>query len=168
MSEESELFTLLVELEDKPGQLLRVLEPIAKNGGNIVGIVHQRGRKTPLNRVPVEISFTAESKKAEKIFKELQDFAVVRSFGKIRSFAISLLLIGHVVHTDLSDTIKRIDNSEAECVELNLRMPELNQPSTAILTITAKSEEALEKAIERVREICREKGILVVEPVDVI
>lgn len=168
MSENEELFTLLVELEDRPGQLLRVLEPIARNGGNIVGIVHQRGRKTPLNRVPVEISFTAESKKAEKIFQELQNFAVLRSFGKIKSSTISLLLIGHVVHTDLSDTIKRIDNEDAECVELNLRMPELGQPSTAILTINAKSDEALEKAIERVREICKEKGILVVEPVDVI
>lgn len=28
----SELFTIVVELEDKPGQLLRVLEPIARNG----------------------------------------------------------------------------------------------------------------------------------------
>lgn len=166
MNESSELFTLVVELEDKPGQLLRVLEPIAKNGGNIVGIVHQRGKKTPLNRVPVEISFTADSKRAERIFQELQGFAVIRSFGKIRSLTISLLLIGHVVHTDLSDTIKRIDNSDAECVELNLRMPELDQPSTAILTISAKSDEALERAVKRVREICREKEILVVEPVD--
>ncbi|MEM2817139.1 MAG: amino acid-binding protein, partial [Archaeoglobaceae archaeon] len=81
---------------------------------------------------------------------------------------ISLLLIGHVVHTDLSDTIKRIDNEDAECVELNMKMPELDQPSTAILTISAKSDEALEKAVERVRDICKEKGILVVEPVDVI
>lgn len=166
MNETDELFTLVVELEDKPGQLLRVLEPIAKNGGNIVGIVHQRGKKTPLNRVPVEISFTADSKRAERIFKELQDFVIVRSFGKIKSSTISLLLIGHVVHTDLSDTIKRIDNADAECVELNLKMPELNQPSTAMLTISAKSDNALEKAIERVKEICREKGILVVEPVD--
>ncbi|MEM4472282.1 MAG: ACT domain-containing protein [Archaeoglobaceae archaeon] len=162
----SELFTLVVELEDRPGQLLKVLEPIARNGGNIVGIVHQRGKKTPLNRVPVEISFTADSKKAENIFRELQGEVVIRSFGKIRTATISLLLIGHVIHTDLSDTIKRIDDSEAECVEINVTMPEMNQPSTAILTISAKSLEALERALERVREICREKGILVIEPVN--
>ncbi|MCS7144080.1 MAG: ACT domain-containing protein [Archaeoglobaceae archaeon] len=162
----SELFTLIVELEDKPGQLLRVLEPIARNGGNIVGIFHQRGKKTPLNRIPVEISFRADSKKAEKIIEELQKEVLVRRFGKIRTSVVSLLLIGHVIHTDLSDTIKRVDNSDAECVELSVTMPELNEPSTAMITISAKSEEALEKALERVREICKEKKIMVIEPIN--
>ncbi|MDI9610838.1 MAG: ACT domain-containing protein [Archaeoglobaceae archaeon] len=162
----SELFTLIVELEDKPGQLLKVLEPIARNGGNIVGIFHQRGKKTPLNRIPVEISFRAESKKAEKIIEELQKEVLVRRFGKLRTAVISLLLIGHVIHTDLSDTIKRVDNSDAECVELNVTMPELNEPSTAMITITAKSEEALERALERVKEICQEKKIMVIEPIN--
>lgn len=162
----SELFTLIVELEDKPGQLLKALEPIARNGGNIVGIFHQRGKKTPLNRIPVEISFKADSKRAEKIIEELQKEVVVRRFGKLRTAVISLLLIGHVIHTDLSDTIKRVDNSDAECVELNVTMPELNEPSTAMITITAKSEEALERALERVKEICKEKKIMVIEPIN--
>ncbi|MEM1579288.1 MAG: ACT domain-containing protein [Archaeoglobaceae archaeon] len=162
----SELFTLVVELEDKPGQLLKVLEPIARNGGNVVGILHQRGKKTPLNRVPVEISFTADPKKAEKIFSELQKEVVIRSFGTLRTARISLLLIGHIIHTDLSDTIRRIDSSEAECVELNVTMPELSEPSTAMITISAKTSEALEKALERLRKICREKGITILEPVN--
>uniref|UniRef100_A0A7J2TJC7 ACT domain-containing protein n=1 Tax=Archaeoglobus fulgidus TaxID=2234 RepID=A0A7J2TJC7_ARCFL len=162
----SELFTIVVELEDKPGQLLRVLEPIARNGGNIVGIVHQRGKKTPLNRVPVEISFTADPKRAERIFEELKKSFLIRMFGKIRTATMSLLLIGHIIHTDLSDTIKRIDSSEAECVELNVTMPEINNPSTAMMTISAKSCEALERALKRVKEICREKGIIVIEPVN--
>ncbi|MDK2876285.1 MAG: hypothetical protein PWQ22_695 [Archaeoglobaceae archaeon] len=162
----SELFTLIVELEDKPGQLLRVLEPIARNGGNIVGIFHQRGKKTPLNRIPVEISFTADSKRAEKIVEELQKEFLIRQFGKLRTAVISLLLIGHVIHTDLSDTIKRVDNSEAECVELIVTMPEREEPSTAMITITAKSGEALERALERLKGICKEKGILVLEPIN--
>lgn len=162
----SELFTLVVELEDKPGQLLKVLEPIARNGGNIVGILHQRGRKTPLNRIPVDISFTADPKKAEKIFNELQKEVVVRSFGTLRTASISLLLIGHIIHTDLSDTIMRIDSTEAECIELNATMPELNEPSTAMITISAKSLDALEEAVKRLREICEKKGITILEPVN--
>lgn len=162
----SELFTLVVELEDKPGQLLKVLEPIARNGGNIVGIFHQRGKKTPLNRIPVEISFTADSRRAERIIEEIQKDFLVRQFGKLKTAVISLLLIGHVIHTDLSDTIKRVDSSDAECVELNVTMPERNEPSTAMITITAKSERALEEALERLREICREKEILIVEPIN--
>ncbi len=162
----SELFTLIVELEDKPGQLLRVLEPIARNGGNIVGIFHQRGKRTPLNRIPVEISFTAESKKAERIIEELQRDFLIRQFGKLRTAVVSILLVGHVIHTDLSDTIKRVDSSDAECVELNITMPEREEPSTAMVTITAKSEQALEMALRRLRETCREKGILVIEPIN--
>ncbi|MEM0214835.1 MAG: ACT domain-containing protein [Archaeoglobaceae archaeon] len=162
----SELFTLIVELEDKPGQLLKVLEPIARNGGNIVGIFHQRGKKTPLNRIPVEISFTADSKKAEKIIAELQKEVLVRRFGELRTAGVSLLLIGHIIHTDVSDTIQRVDNSDAECVELNVTMPERSEPSTAMITITAKSEQALQKALERVKEICKEKGIMVIEPIN--
>jgi ACT domain-containing protein len=162
----SELFTLIVELEDKPGQLLRVLEPIARNGGNIVGIFHQRGKRTPLNRIPVEISFTAESKKAEKIIEELQRDFLIRQFGKLRTAVVSILLVGHVIHTDLSDTIKRVDSSDAECVELNITMPEREEPSTAMVTITAKSEQALEMALRRLRETCREKGILLIEPIN--
>ncbi len=162
----SELFTLIVELEDKPGQLLSVLEPIARNGGNIVGIFHQRGKKSPLNRIPVEISFTAEAKRAEKILNELRKNFLIRQFGELRTAVISLLLIGHVIHTDLSDTIKRVDSSDAECVELNVTMPERNEPSTAMITITAKSKEALEMALARLREICREKGIVIVEPIN--
>ncbi|MEM3139429.1 MAG: amino acid-binding protein, partial [Archaeoglobaceae archaeon] len=70
------------------------------------------------------------------------------------------------IHTDVSDTIQRVDNSDAECVELNVTMPERSEPSTAMITITAKSEQALQKALERVKEICKEKGIMVIEPIN--
>ncbi len=163
------LVTLIVELEDKPGQLVRVLEPLSKLGGNVVGIVHQRGKKTPLNRVPVEISLKIDERKVEKLVDTLTSLGiVVRSVNEVRLTATtSLLLIGHIIHTDLSDTVNRIDSSGyAEIVELHISMPHLNEPSTAMLTISAVGKEKLMEAVDELRRICREKGIMVVEPVN--
>lgn len=163
------LITLIVELEDKPGQLLRVLEPISKEGGNIVGVVHQRGRKTPLNRVPVEISLKIDSKKVDRLINSIKDVGIViRSFNEVRLTATtSVLLIGHLIHTDISDTIEKIDvDGEAECVEMHVSMPEISGPSTAIITISASGNEKLREAIYKLREICREKNIIMIEPIN--
>jgi ACT domain-containing protein len=163
------LITLVVELEDKPGQLVKVLEPISKFGGNIVGIVHQRGKKTPLNRVPVEISLKIDEKRVESLIEALQSSGIiVRSYNEVRLTATtSLLLIGHIIHTDLSDTVNRIDSSgTAEVVEVNISMPKVNAPSTAMVTISAVGKAKLGEAIEKLRKICKEKDIIVIEPIN--
>ncbi|WP_202320794.1 ACT domain-containing protein [Archaeoglobus neptunius] len=163
------LITLIVELEDRPGQLLKVLEPISKMGGNIVGIVHQRGRKTPLNRLPVEISFKIDGRKVERLIETLRlSGTIIRSFNEVRLTATtSVLLIGHLIHTDISDTINSIDiDGEAECVEMHVSMPEVSGPSTAIVTISASGNDKLKEAIGKLREICRRKNIMLIEPIN--
>ncbi|WP_456468876.1 amino acid-binding protein [Archaeoglobus sp.] len=163
------LITLIVELEDRPGQLLKVLEPISKIGGNVVGIVHQRGKKTPLNRLPVEISFKIDSKKVDRLIESIRSAGIIiRSFNEVRLTATtSVLLIGHLIHTDISDTIRSIDvDGEAECVEMHVSMPEISGPSTAIITISASGNEKLREAVEKLREICRRKKITMIEPIN--
>jgi len=163
------LITLIVELEDKPGQLLKVLQPISAMGGNIVGIVHQRGKKTPLNRLPVEISFKIDGRKVDRLIKELKSLGIViRNFNEVRLTATtSVLLIGHLIHTDISDTINSIEtDGEAECVEMHVRMPGVSGPSTAILTISASGEDKLKEALEKLREVCMRKEIIIIEPVN--
>lgn len=163
------LITLIVELEDRPGQLLRVLEPISRMGGNIAGIVHQRGKKTPLNRLPVEISFKIDSSKVDRLINTLKSAGIiVRSFNEIRLTATtSILLIGHLIHTDISDTIQSIDvDGETECVEMYVSMPEVSGPSTAIITISASGKDKLKEAVKKLAEICKKKEIIMVEPID--
>ncbi len=163
------LITLIAELEDKPGQLIKVLEPISKMGGNIVGIVHQRSKKTPLDRVPVEISLKIDSTKIDRLLNAVRERGIiVRSFNEVRLTATtSVLLIGHIIHTDLSDTIRKIDiDGEAECVEMHVSMPEILAPSTAVLTISASGDEKLKEALEKLREICKEKGLIMIEPIN--
>ncbi len=163
------VISIVVELKDKPGQLLKVLEPISKLGGNIIGITHKRDKITPLGRVPVEISIQLNEKKLNKLINELKARGIIiRRYNEIRLLATtSVLLVGHIIHTDLSDTINKIDQTGfAEIVDMKICMPQINEPSTALLTISAIGKDELKKAIEILKEICKKKDILVIEPLE--
>lgn len=162
------IISIVVELEDKPGQLLKVLEPISKFGGNIISVVHRRDKITPLKRIPVKISFQIDDKKVDALIEAIKERGVVAKVDKVRLTATAtLLLIGHIVHTDVDDTITRIDSTGfAEVVDMHIKMPKLNEPSTAIVTISATNEENLRKAIDLLKDICKKKDIIVIEPLD--
>ncbi len=162
-------FTLIVELEDKPGQLLKVIEPISKLGGNVISVVHDRHKVSPLKRVPVEFVVDIETEKVENLLEKIRESGVyIRSINEVRMlYTESFLLIGHIIHTDLSDTVNRIDETGfAEVVEIHITMPKVNEPSTAIVTISAKGKKELTEAREILRKICEKKDILVVEPLN--
>jgi len=161
--------TIVVELKDQPGQLLKALEPISRLGGNIVSVYHQRDKITPLKRIPVEITIQIDEKKVENLIEAIRrNGVVIRSCNEVRLTATtSLLLIGHIIHTDLGDTINRIDSTGfAEVIDIHISMPQLRSPSTAMVTISATNEEKLKKAIEMLKDICREKDITVIEPLE--
>ncbi len=164
------LMTIVVELKDQPGQLLKALEPISRLGGNIVGIYHQRDKITALKRIPVEITIQIDERKVRDLIEAIRkNGVIVRSYNEVRLTATtSLLLIGHIIHTDLGDTINRIDSTGfAEVVDMHISMPQLDQPSTAMVTISATNEEKLRRAIEMLKDICREKDITVIEPLEI-
>jgi ACT domain-containing protein len=163
------IISIVVELRDQPGQLLKVLEPISRYGGNILGILHQRDKMTPLKRIPVEISLQIEGEKARDLIKAIRDNGViVKSYNEVRLIATtSVLLIGHIIHTDLGDTINKIDSTGfAEIIDMLINMPQLNEPSTAMVTISATGKERLEEALNLLNEICKRKKILMIEPLN--
>lgn len=129
--------------------------------------MHQRGRKTPLNRVPVEITLRIDARRVGELVERLEEKVIVRSVDEVTMLESTfLLLIGHIIHTDLSDTITRVDSSDAECVEIFVSMPRRSEASTALLTIAARSKEALSIAVARLKEVCARKGIEVIDPID--
>jgi ACT domain-containing protein len=163
------IVSIVVELKDQPGQLVKVLEPISHYGGNIIGILHQRDKMTPLKRIPVEISLQIDEQKVLDLIKAIKDSGVVvRSYNEVKLIATtSVLLVGHIVHTDLSDTINRIDSTGfAEIVDVHISMPQLNEPSTAIVTISAMSKSELKRALNLLDDICKKKNILMIEPLE--
>ncbi len=163
------LVSIVVEIKDKPGQLLKALEPVSRMGGNILGILHQREKMSPLGRIPVEISIKIDEDKVESLIETIEgNDVIVRSYNEVRlTTTTSALLVGHIIRTDLSDTINRIDSTGyAEVVDIRVNMPQLKEPSTAMITISATGKDKLNEAMGLLNYVCRDKEILVVEPLN--
>lgn len=156
-----------MELEDVPGQLIKVLEPISRFGANIQNVVHQRERKTPLGRVPVTVIFeVGERTRLNRIVRALRKLGVRITMigekeGMIRS---TLLLVGHIIHTDVRDTVDRLNSLRGVRVsDLSLAMGEAGKESAARITIVADNERHVGAAIHRLEGIAEEKKLLVIK-----
>ncbi|ADB57345.1 ACT domain-containing protein [Archaeoglobus profundus] len=161
------MLTMVVELEDKPGQLIKVLEPISKLGGNIISVTHRRDEITPLGKIPVRIAVQIDEKKIDQLIREIESRGIcIRNYNRVKhTVTTSLLLIGHIIHTDLRSTVDAVDRTGfAEVVEMRIVMPELNKPSTAFIKLSAVNDEKLRESVRILKEVCKAKGIKVVEP----
>ncbi len=158
-----------LELQDTPGQLIHVLAPVSELGGNIMSIVHHHDKKTFRNTVPVYVIFDIDELKLEDLKTKLEErgIAIVR-IGKMRLRARAhVLLIGHIIHTDLRETVDHIDGTGfAEVQDLSLSMPAIDGPSSAVVTIMATGTSELKKAISMLRAVAEHKGLLIIEPVE--
>jgi len=158
-----------LELQDIPGQLMLSLEPFKTYKGNIISVVHHRDRKTPMGKIPVRLVFEIDKPNIDKVKNQLEkDGIVVARVGEDRFVEeMSVLLVGHVVHTDLGDTINRIDSTGfAEVEDLCLKMPGIEDPSSAYMRIRATGKEEIEKSLSILREVGLQKNLLVIEPIE--
>jgi ACT domain-containing protein len=161
--------TVRLELVDEPGQLLAALHPIADNGGNLLSIYHERGNKTPRGRIPVEVDFEATQERFEGIVEALRSEGVnVMQAGTERyAEEVTLLLFGHLIDTDLSDTLSRIEACESASVaDVSLAAPQgtgTEESSSARLRLEARAGET-EQALAAVRELADDKDLRLVEP----
>ena len=81
--------------------------------------------------------------------------------------SVSVVLVGHVLHSDLGDTIDRIDTTGyAEVMDLSLSMTGINEPSSAYLKIRATGKAEIQKALSILRDVGKEKKLLVIEPIE--
>ncbi len=158
-----------LELQDVPGQLLLALQPLKDNKANIISVVHHRDRKTPRGTIPVRLVVEMDRSKLDTIKNQLKSsgISVVRA-GEDRFIeAVSVVLVGHVLDSDLGDTVSRIDSTGfAEVMDLALTMPGVNEPSSAYLKIRATGKTEIQKALGILRQVCREKKLLVIEPIE--
>ncbi len=156
-----------IELRDVPGELLRALEPIANYGGNIVSIVHLREEKK--DKVPVHLIFEIDSQeKLKKILEEYdrRDISVLKVGEAKKRIIVTVGIVGHIIDTDLMDTIDRINEIEGALVEdLSLRMSDPEKESSAIFKVVLSDEMFKEKFFERLYEIAREKNLLIIKSI---
>ena len=159
--------TVRLELVDEPGQLLAALQPIADNGGNLLSIYHERGNKTPRGRIPVEVDFEATPERFEGIVDALrsEDVNVMQAGTERYAEEVTILLFGHLIDTDLSDTLSRIEACESASVaDVSLAAPQgTEEVSSARLRLEARAGET-DAAIAAVRDLAADKRLRVVEP----
>ncbi|MCQ6962267.1 amino acid-binding protein [Methanolobus chelungpuianus] len=159
-----------LELKDIPGQLVLALKPVSEFKGNLISVVHHHEKRTPRGKIPVQLVFEIKSDHLDNIISLLEESGIsVVSVDEKRYLEHgAVILIGHIVHTDIKDTIDKIDNTGyAEVVDLNLAMPRINRPSSASLKIDAVSKQHMSAAIELLKSIAKEKDLLVIEPIGV-
>lgn len=160
--------SLRLELSDKPGQLLAAIKPISDSGANIITILHQRETATEDGLLVVDIVISLPEDRLPSLRESLQanGVEVVRVGTEYLTFTKAVILIGHILHTDLTDTINRIDKAKkAEVTELHLIMPEIDKPSTAKFTIRAAGEAEMNEAFRILEEIALEKNLLIIDDV---
>ena len=163
-------YTVRLELVDRPGELLCALEPIADNGGNLLSIYHERGSMTPRGHIPVEVDLECPPHRFEEIVSALrrEGINVIQAGAEEYGEDVVLLLIGHLVDTDLSDALSRIEECPtATMVDFALTAPEeTGEISSARLRLAAESGTVAD-AIAAVRSVMDGKDIQVIEPAEV-
>jgi ACT domain-containing protein len=160
-------YTVRLELADEPGELLRALQPIADHGGNLLSIYHERGDVTPRGRVPVEVDLECPPERFDEIVAALRDAEVglVQAGQEQYGEEVTVLLVGHLVDTDLSETLDSVEASGGVSVaDVALSASEgTDAPSSALLRL-AVARGGTATALDAVRDVADRKDLRVVEP----
>ena len=150
-------FDLTLALADRPGQLLRALEPIAWNGGNIISVIHERERFTASVYVPVSLVVdfpTYENFRKAREDLEKIDVSVIRSEEVIEKASVTAILIGKIDFEKIVQAkirgLRIVDfevlapTSKEACIRLNVEIPvELIDESMRELKRISKEENAI-------------------------
>jgi ACT domain-containing protein len=158
-----------LEMKDTPGQLVAALQPISEVGGNIIAVIHQRDEKTDGDVLSVQIVLEISEKRLPELITLIKGQGVnILRIGQERLlYKQTVILIGHLMHTDLGDTVDKIDcTGFAEVTELNIAMPAINEPSSAKIVIKSVNKTDMEKALDILREVALQKNILIIEPLE--
>ena len=161
--------SMKLEMKDSPGQLVAALRPISDVGGNIIAVIHQREPGSKSDTLNVQIVLELPERRLDELVCLLKQEGVhIQRIGQERLlYRRTVILIGHLMHTDLSDTIDRIDTTGyAEVSELSMSMPAINERSSSRLTIKSVTKGDMEKAMAILRAVASEKDLLLIEPLE--
>ena len=161
--------SMKLEMKDSPGQLVAALKPISEVGGNIRAVIHQREPESTSDTLDVQIVLELPEDRLDRLMLLLKEQGVhIQRIGEQRLlYQRTVILIGHLMHTDLSDTVDKIDSTGfAEVSELSMSMPAVHERSSSRLTIRARSREDMESALAILRAVSDAKSLLLIEALE--
>lgn len=157
---------LILEILDVPGQLVSILNPIGELGANVVTIVHKREISAAEGKAAIEIALEGERGNLQAVVDKFKEMGVhlLEVDDTIKKDKLSTILYGHIIDSDLRDTVDKINAVDGLVVsDLQLKLDgELK--STALLTIELDLGKR-DIAYNKVMEIAKEKDFLVIDEV---
>ena len=161
--------SMKLEIKDSPGQLVSALKPISDMGGNIMSVIHERDPEADGDLLDVQIMCEIPEGALDTLLSQFREQGInVLRVGEERFLVRrSVILIGHLIHTDISDTIDKIDSTGyAEVHELSMVMPAIKDPSSAKMTIKSDCLADVHRAIAILRDVAKDKEFLIIEPLE--
>lgn len=160
-------YTIRLELVDEPGELSRALRPISRNNGNLLSVFHERGNVTPRGHIPVEVDVEATPDNYRDIVDALREaeINVVQAGTERYSESLTLLLVGDIIETDISDTYLGIQSStNATITDFELSAPQGPNGVSSARVRLAIEEGAVERSLSEIRDVVDDKSIRLIEP----
>lgn len=161
--------SMKLELRDSPGQLVAALQPISDMGGNIKTVIHEHDHTAGRDVLGVEVVIEIPPEMLEGLKSRLHERGInILRLGEERmGYRRSVILIGHLVHTDLGDTVDRIDQTGfAEVTHMSLAMPAISERTSAQFTIKSLTHDHMQQALFILREVAKQKEFLLIEPLE--
>jgi len=160
--------SMKLSLRDAPGNLVAALTPISATGGNIKAVIHEHVPDAQGNIV-VNVVVDIPSHQIHALKNALTENGItIMRFGEERLVCQeTVILIGHLIHSDLGDTIERVDKTGfAEITHMTIAMPGIDKTSSAQFVVQATGENELAQAINILREVARTKQLLMITPLE--
>lgn len=156
-------FSLTLALPDKPGQLLRALEPIAKNGGNIVSIIHERDK--PIEGY-VPVSLVVDFLSHQSFRKTIDDLTnlgitIIKSEEIIERLRLTLVLVGNV------DFRKVIESGFEEMHVVNIEVARSRLGNVSARLEIEVPVDSAEKVIQDLKRVIGEQGAMLIPPIGI-
>ena len=153
-----------LRLKDVPGQLIGALEPVSKNDGNIVGVVHSHDQVSG-GRIFVNLTFEVSSEKTlDKIFSEWRERGVdiVKIDQLFETFPLEYVIVGDVSPSEMkriTDGIQEL--GDVESIEVRYSISS-SKERAALISGKVRKKEIIKQANRFMRERSKKAGFLIV------
>ncbi len=132
-----------LRLKDKPGQLIKALEPISLNEGNIVGVIHDHEQVTG-GRISVNVTFEAlDQHSLDAIFAMWKERGVeVARMGEIyRTYAAEYLLVGDLAQSTLRSITENIEKMNGiDSIDLQYSLSTSTDNKSVLLLVNVREK----------------------------
>ena len=149
---------MTLSLPDRPGQLLKALEPIAKNGGNIISIVHDRNKVSGEYALVSLIADFPSKESFRETRRELEGMgiSVVKSEEVIAKEDLTVIVIGRF-------NLDKIAGGELRIIDVELSNPSSEKPCMKLHVEAPK--EAVKGFYNLLHELAEKEKALIITPV---